>query len=55
LFDKNTVTTMIEVEGAGDYLPKYAGNLDIETSAAAAIGEVVAEKMSNERVGKDER
>jgi len=50
LFDDNKVTTMIEVEGAGDFLPKFAGNLDIETSAAVAIGERIAEKLVSERV-----
>lgn len=50
LFDDNKVTIMIEVEGAGDYLPDYAGNLDIETSAAVAIGEQIAKKIIEERV-----
>ena len=36
------VTTFLEVEGAGHYLPKYAGNLDIMTSAALKMGEEVA-------------
>ena len=43
--DGNKVTTMIEIEGAGDHLPKYSGNLDIETSAALAVGEGIAEHM----------
>lgn len=44
-FDGNKVTMMAEVEGAGDYLPVYSGNLDIETSAALAIGEGMAKNM----------
>lgn len=38
------VKTMIllEVEGAGDYLPSYSGNLDIMTAAAKATGELLA-------------
>jgi acetaldehyde/propanal dehydrogenase len=35
----------MEVEGLGDYLPKYAGNLDIMTAAAARTAEMFAEEM----------
>jgi acetaldehyde dehydrogenase len=33
------VSVFVEVEGAGHYLPKFAGNLDIMTSAALAAAE----------------
>ena len=35
----------LEVQGLGDYLPKYAGNLDIMTAAALRTGEMLAEEM----------
>ncbi|UQB93088.1 MULTISPECIES: acetaldehyde dehydrogenase (acetylating) [Mycobacterium] len=36
------VSLFLEVSGSGDYLPKWAGNLDIMTAAAARVGELVA-------------
>ena len=39
---KKIVVLLIEVEGAGDFLPKYAGNLDIMTSSARGVGEQFA-------------
>jgi len=39
------VSVFLEIEGAGHYLPKYAGNLDIMTSAALRTGERLAEAL----------
>ncbi len=39
----------LEVEGAGDYLPSYSGNLDIMTAAAKATGELLARRLLDQR------
>jgi acetaldehyde/propanal dehydrogenase len=48
VFDGRRVSVFLEVEGLGDYLPRYAGNLDIMTAAALRTGEILAERMINE-------
>ena len=48
-FDGAKIITMIEVTGAGDYLPPYAGNLDIITCAAAFMADEIAKDLLKAR------
>jgi acetaldehyde/propanal dehydrogenase len=45
IYDGNRVAVFMEVAGLGDYLPKYAGNLDIMTAAATRTAEMFAEEI----------
>jgi len=45
VFDGNRVSVFMEVAGLGDYLPTYAGNLDIMTAAACRTAEMFSEKI----------
>ena len=47
VFDGNRVSVFMEVEGLGDYLPKYAGNLDIMTAAGLRTAEMFSEEVTN--------
>lgn len=45
VFDDKRVSFFMEVEGLGDFLPKYAGNLDIMTAAGLRTGELIAKEI----------
>ena len=49
VFDGKRVSTFLEVEVLGDFLPKYAGNLDIMTAAGLRTAEMLAEEVANGR------
>ena len=46
---KLRTSIFIEVDGAADYFPSYAGNLDIMTSAAKAVAEKLVRTQENGR------
>lgn len=49
LFEGKKVSVFIEVNGAADYLPAYAGNLDIMTAAAVQVGNEMARHLLAEK------
>ena len=53
VFENDRLTTMVEVLGLGDYLPKYSGNLDIITCAALKMAEEYAKKIQKERYSNE--
>jgi acetaldehyde/propanal dehydrogenase len=50
VYDGNKVSVFMEVAGLGDYLPKYAGNLDIMTAAGTRTAEMFAEEILSGRI-----
>lgn len=46
IFDGKRVSCFMQVEGLGDFLPKYAGNLDIMTAASLRTAEMFAEEIA---------
>lgn len=52
VIDGQQVSVYVEVEGAGDYLPVYSGNLDIMTASAIGVAERMAENMLEEKTGE---
>ena len=55
IFDGNRVTIFMEVQGLGDFLPKYAGNLDIMTAAGLRTAELFAEEAASGAIQLPER
>ena len=45
MMEGDKVTAIVQVEGQGDFLPTFSGNLDIINSAAVAAAEIIAERM----------
>lgn len=47
IFEDRRIAVFLEIKGMGDYLPKYAGNLDIMTAAATRTAEDIARTVLN--------
>jgi len=51
VYENSRLMIMIRVKGLGDYLPSYAGNLDIINCAAISVAEAMADNLLKERGG----
>ena len=47
VFDEHRVTISVQVEGLGDFLPTYAGNLDIMTAAGLRTAEMIVQRRQH--------
>jgi acetaldehyde dehydrogenase (acetylating) len=47
MYENGRIVVMVKAQGLGDYLPKYAGNLDIINCAAIAVAEEYAKKAAD--------
>tara|TARA_R110002012_G_scaffold166748_2_gene330183 strand:- start:1574 stop:2485 length:912 start_codon:yes stop_codon:yes gene_type:complete len=47
VFDGKRVSVFLEVEGLGDFLPRYSGNLDIMTAAGLRTAEMFAQEIAS--------
>lgn len=52
VIDGDTISVYVQVEGAGDFLPVYSGNLDIMTASAVGVAERIADYMLEEESGE---
>jgi acetaldehyde/propanal dehydrogenase len=55
VFDGRRVSIYLEVEGLGDFLPKYAGNLDIMTAAGLRTAEMLAQEVAKGAISLTDR
>jgi acetaldehyde dehydrogenase len=47
IYENGRIVIMVKAQGLGDYLPKYAGNLDIINCAAIAVAEKFSKVHNN--------